>query len=496
MIKLDAVRLQDFKSVHQATIEHLDAINILFGPTNCGKTSILESVYFQFNHQRITSPVDYFEFLHSKADPRNAILSVSTEWHITEAIPTVNLRPNDRLRFVTTVNFSKEEPKVIDQTFINETLEENPDRTTAVVTHMHNSIKLSSSRRPGDSKKAYYPSSDETPDMRRQRFLNALRELELQGNQYREFLSHLQKLFPHLVYGADSKESIVDFFGMGFLGTAKLFLYLFDARYSLVLIDEPEIHFYPSLVRRFVQVLHEVVEDLGKQVIIGTHSTLFLHEKHLGNFYHLTKSKHFQTAIRQVEQDNLLQGLDLLNAPPEAVLQSDLIIYAEGPWDVGVLEEFIAKYPELDHVNITVLQLGGGSMGNQNVDPVKLKQHNPLSFVIMDSERAGPNKPPDPSHVDFLNRCYQAKLYCLMLDFRAMENYFTPRALQEVFGKSKVHAGVTVHPYKPLETQGLSWYTKDWDRRVARAMTREEVESFPDLRAFFHELIHVSQQVQ
>lgn len=496
MMQLVSIEIQNFKSIHYAKVERLGEINVFFGPTNSGKTSFLESIFFQSNHQRLGDPERYYEFLHSKANPKDAVVKVHTEWVVVESIPQVNLRPHDAVRCVTQVHFSHKAPSIEEQVFINGALEENTERQSQIFLHFRNAVKLSSSRRPGDSKQVYFPGPDETPEERKQRFIKALDELELQGNQYHEFLSHLQKLFPHLVYSMASKEDILDFFGLGFLGTAKLFIYLFDARYGLVLIDEPEVHFYPSLTHRFVPVLYEVAEKLGKQIIISTHSTLFLHEHNLGNFYHITKTAHYHTNVRQVDQSDLLQGLDLLNAPPESILQSDMVVYVEGPWDVAVMNEFLAKFPELNHVNIIVLQLGGGAMGNNNVDPTLLKLHNPLSFILIDSERKSKNGDPDPAHEAFYRRCREAKVFCVMLDRQAMENYFTPRALRAVFGQERIPADLTVDPYKPLAHQGMRWFDKAFNRKIARATTRDEIESFPDLKTFFQELITVSKQVQ
>ncbi len=496
MMQLVSIEIQNFKSIHYAKVEKLSKINIFFGPTNSGKTSFLESIFFQSNHQRFSDPQKYFEFLHSKANPKDSLLKVQTEWVVVESIPQVNLRPHDAIRCLTQVHFSEKAPIVEEQVFINSTEEENQERQAEIFLHFRNAVKLSSSRRPGDSKQTYFPGPDETTDERKQRFIKTLDELELQGNQYHEFLSHIQRLFPHLVYSMASKEDILDFFGLGFLGTAKLFIYLFDARYSLVLIDEPEVHFYPSLVHRFVPVLYEVAEKLGKQIIISTHSTLFLHEHNLGNFYHITKTAHYHTLVRRVDQNDLLQGLDLLNAPPESILQSDVVVYVEGPWDVAVMNECITKFPELKHVNLIVLQLGGGAMGNGNVDPTQLKLHNPLSFILIDSERKSKNSDPDPAHEIFYRRCQQAKVYCIMLERQAMENYFTPRALREVFGAERIPQHFDMDPYKPLTHQGMRWFDKAMNRKIAKAMTREEIESYPDLKAFFEELITISKQVQ
>lgn len=244
-----------------------------------------------------------------------------------------------------------------------------------------------------------------------------------------------------------------------------------------------------------MHVLHEVAERLNKQIIIATHATLFLQEKDLGRFYHLTKSQHYITRVRSVDQRHLLEGLDMLNAPPEAILQTDIVVYVEGPFDIGVMQEFIGKFEELEHTTITVLHLGGGSMGNIEVDPVNLKLHNPLSFVLIDSERTSHGGLPDPAHDDFQRRCHAARLSCTMLERQAIENYFPSRALRSIFNE-RIPPGFATKPYKTLVRQGLPWYDKASNRQVARAMTREEIEAHPDLAKFFHELITVSQQVQ
>lgn len=492
---LTGVALSNFKSINRGVIEDLAPLNVIFGPTNSGKSSILEAVYFQFHHQQFSHTEAYGEFLHSKADPQNATLQVETTWQCAEGIPALDLKMNDRLVCTSTVVFSGSVRTPEDTLSINGVAEKNTDRAQAAFRTLRGLVKFSSSRRPGDSKRTYFPGEEETPEQRRQRFLVALKELEIQGNHYQLFLSQLQRMFPHLVYQGASEQDIMDFFGTGFLGTAKLFVYLFDARYSLVLIDEPEIHFYPSLTRRFVRVLREVCASQKKQIVLSTHATSFLREPNLGNFYHIAKSRHYQTSLRRVDQLTLLEGLDVLNATPETVLQSDCIVYVEGPWDIGVLKEFLAKYPELTYTNIMVLHLGGGAMGNTNVDPVALKVHNPLSFILVDSERKKPGGVADPSHQDFMDRCHAAHLSCTMLERAAMENYFTPRALRVVFG-DKIPARFENHSFRSLPAQGLRWYEKNMNARVAHAMTRDEIEQYPELKNFFHDLITVSEQLQ
>lgn len=43
-----------------------------------------------------------------------------------------------------------------------------------------------------------------------------------------------------------------------------------------ILIEEPEIHLHPTVIRKFVRILCEIVKEEGKQIIITTHSEQFV----------------------------------------------------------------------------------------------------------------------------------------------------------------------------------------------------------------------------
>jgi predicted ATPase len=43
-----------------------------------------------------------------------------------------------------------------------------------------------------------------------------------------------------------------------------------------LLVEEPEIHLHPTIIRKFVRVLHTLVHDEGKQILLTTHSEQLL----------------------------------------------------------------------------------------------------------------------------------------------------------------------------------------------------------------------------
>ncbi|MGQ9571334.1 MAG: AAA family ATPase, partial [Thermodesulfovibrionales bacterium] len=43
-----------------------------------------------------------------------------------------------------------------------------------------------------------------------------------------------------------------------------------------ILIEEPEVHLHPKMIRSLVKVLCEIINDEGKQIILTTHSEVFV----------------------------------------------------------------------------------------------------------------------------------------------------------------------------------------------------------------------------
>ncbi|MEZ2371752.1 ATP-dependent endonuclease [Arthrobacter sp. RCC_34] len=60
--------------------------------------------------------------------------------------------------------------------------------------------------------------------------------------------------------------------GIGYLQVLQIFCYLVYFRPLLLLVDEPDAHLYPIAQERLVEVLCEVAERFGSQVILTTHS--------------------------------------------------------------------------------------------------------------------------------------------------------------------------------------------------------------------------------
>jgi len=508
-MRIKEISLENFKSVNDIKLDKLGTVNMLIGPKNAGKTSVLEAIYFLFNHQRLSEAKDFLRFFsaNQKEDddfyavrvvfetessalkkiiqPRVADKFVNSKYNLKNYYDRKKYKDLVECRALVQINKNgigevKHEAKVNGESLSGKEVDN-------IFYFFRDRIKFFSSLHGLTTKRLFYKERKETKKQRQKRFAQSLADISLQKENYRDFLEAIKKLFPHLDYGQDPKADILEFFGLGFWGMIKMLLYLYNKNYSIVLIDDPEIYFYPGLTRKFFAILTQTTKKYNKQVFMASDSPLLLSQKRFSSFYHISKTPDNVTYARKVNRVDALSQMSYVGASPSDILQSDMVLYVEGPYDIGVFEEFIAKFSELEHIDISIQQLGGDSMGNTNVDPVHMKENNPFSFAVIDSERRKPGGRIDNAHYRFYKKCQEVGMFCLVLKKKAIENYFTVAALKKVYGH-RIKKHFRVKPYAYLDRQ-LRFFEKEDCRKVASKMTKSEILAYPDLKKLFDELI-------
>jgi ABC-type branched-subunit amino acid transport system ATPase component len=142
------------------------------------------------------------------------------------------------------------------------------------------------------------------------------------------------------------------------LGLQELLIILYFAlasEHEVVLIEEPENHLHPEIQRRLIAFLREKTE---KQFFLSTHSSVFLNTQFADRVFtcRMMDRVHIENATSRAA---LLTELGYSIADN---LISDLVVLCEGPKDKPVLEEFFQKMGLLDRSSIKVWPLGGDIM--------------------------------------------------------------------------------------------------------------------------------------
>lgn len=144
-------------------------------------------------------------------------------------------------------------------------------------------------------------------------------------------------------------------------------VYGFDLENGLLIIDEPELHLHTSMQKKYFQILKNIAEPFNLQIILATHSPIFIDEGTIQNTFRFSKPENSTIITRpnnqigQTQKD-LLQFLTYTNS--SRVFFSDIVILVEGSSDEYFFKYFYDNYyltKNQTKATIEFLNIGGKS---------------------------------------------------------------------------------------------------------------------------------------
>lgn len=196
-----------------------------------------------------------------------------------------------------------------------------------------------------------------------------------------------------------------------------------------LLFEEPGNWLHPGAERNMAGVLRQISEE-GSNVLISTHSQVFINQKDKDNMY-IVRRNNGESDYSRIDEE-AFEAIEEIGAKNSDLLQSDYVIYVEGPSDKKILEEISKNIGGWSSKNITIQHLGG--LGNiAYCDPKELQQINRRFAVILDSDRTNKEDNPSEDALEFKQQCDKIGVECKILQYRSIENYFSREAIKSVF---------------------------------------------------------------
>jgi len=196
---------------------------------------------------------------------------------------------------------------------------------------------------------------------------------------YSHFISTLSKYIPQISV-TDELFTTFKSLGAGFQQVFVILMYLFHPHYTILLLEEPEIHLHPALIKRLLRVIEE--ENRYNQVFLTTHSPLFIHTMDLHRLFRVVRdgesTKVFSPRLigKQLDYRRLTQEL---NADNTEMFFADKVLLVEGPSDHILMRGLIDRFYRGDK-DVKVIQ----TYGKSNVDVyAELLEIFHIPYVIM-----------------------------------------------------------------------------------------------------------------
>ncbi len=147
---------------------------------------------------------------------------------------------------------------------------------------------------------------------------------------------------------ADNKIRSMKRMGEGFKRLFVILFYIFHPQYKIILIDEPETHLHPSIIKKFIHILEKKYSE--HQVFLTTHHRSFIHAKYLPHIWRIIRDKKRHTSVHGFGKNNIDTNrlIQEINDDNSEMLFADKVLLVEGISDKIFMQEMINRFYKKD----------------------------------------------------------------------------------------------------------------------------------------------------
>lgn len=120
---------------------------------------------------------------------------------------------------------------------------------------------------------------------------------------------------------------------------------------TIFVVEEPELYLHPQLQKSMAKTISDISKR--NQVFFTTHSPLMLRDFQSDDIRNVKLNEtDYHTEIETTKLDDIL---DEIGYSTQDIINTDFIVFVEGPSDKEVIELLIKKYYDIDNERITVI---------------------------------------------------------------------------------------------------------------------------------------------
>lgn len=340
---LRSIDLALFKGFKKTTVEFSKGLNLLVGGNNSGKSSILHGIYLAFHFLKLTQGIN--EINSKKGKDKQQLKGISIkglplpfheESYISEGLKkrtnrsqstmlTANLGKS--LSFRETVTFPGGNLLIISSDSDGGSGSVDYRKSIDKIIKKEKNLPLFIPTFSGVANKEeiktaevvkYYLNSGKSSEVLRNQLkvinqnkakLERLNNYLEKGFGVKMVLNSTKDIYLSSLYRENEYEGLdISSAGSGFQQILQILVYIVATNANLILIDEPDAHLHYKLQSTLYEILLEIVRD-GKQVILATHSQIFIKKSIQNNDFLILVDKGLE---RQRTIEEYSDGLKIL----------------------------------------------------------------------------------------------------------------------------------------------------------------------------------------